>query len=106
MYTYLKELSPEVPVLKHHAVKMNAGIEVKLRTFLKSPLYGCELTASFFSLFIPEERTTVPTEYEAAWVPEPVLKQCHKKKYLLLPGIEHGASIPLYVQLLKFSVLD
>jgi hypothetical protein len=40
-------------MLKHHAMKMYWGMEVKYHAFLTSKLDGCELSASESGGFIP-----------------------------------------------------
>jgi hypothetical protein len=56
----------------YHAMKNYKGVEVYLHVFVTSALDGSEWSSSRVGRFTPTKETSVPNEYEAECVPEPV----------------------------------
>jgi hypothetical protein len=65
-----KKIKLSLCLIKHHAMKTDAGVKVHLHA-LSTALDGGEWSTSCNGCFTPMKQALVPTVEEAGWAPEP-----------------------------------
>jgi hypothetical protein len=79
-------INVNVPISKHHTLKVYRGVEVKLHALVTSTLHRCAWTSSHSGQFTPWEIATIPVGQDTGWAPESVWTGCPREKSDLLWG--------------------